>query len=290
MFKEAIINKMSMRAIITMCVSVGVMCSCTNSNDNIAESLYSQASEQYQSGNYQQSVALLDSLKNNYKDDIDILKKGLYLRVLNQEGLIKDEIASNDSLISVLESENMELSGSFKYVKLKDMVEGYYIHKSIADKAGDDNRSTVEPRIDEADMFYIVSYLKGNSVSHTSVALSSAAGEVSSKSVAYDKSRNYRYNSDGIAYESIIFTNQECDTLGYFVANNNSSNVKLTFKGKKQYSVKLEPKMIKAINETYRFATNKNRGKSAIKKKMFLEQKLQLAQKQIEQTKASLQQ
>ena len=48
--------------------------------------------------------------------------------------------------------------------------------------------------------------------------------------------------------------------------------------------------MIKAINETYRFATNKNRGKSAIKKKMFLEQKLQLAQKQIEQTKASLQQ
>ena len=121
MFKEAIINKMSMKAIITMCVSVGVMCSCTNSNDNIAESLYSQASEQYQSGNYQQSVALLDSLKNNYKDDIDILKKGLYLRVLNQEGLIKDEIASNDSLISVLESENMELSGSFKYVKLKDM-------------------------------------------------------------------------------------------------------------------------------------------------------------------------
>jgi hypothetical protein len=99
MFKEAIINKMSMKAIITMCVSVGVMCSCTNSNDNIAESLSSQASEQYQSGNYQQSVALLDSLKNNYKDDIDILKKGLYLRVLNQEGLIKDEIASNDSLM-----------------------------------------------------------------------------------------------------------------------------------------------------------------------------------------------
>ena len=122
MFKEAIINKMSMKAIITMCVSVGVMCSCTNSNDNIAESLYSQASEQYQSGNYQQSVALLDSLKNNYIDDFDILKKGLYLRVLNQEGLIKDEIASNDSLISVLESENMELSGSFKYIKLKDMV------------------------------------------------------------------------------------------------------------------------------------------------------------------------
>lgn len=285
MFKEVLIKLSVIKVAFVICVMLAAS-SCSDANKNVAESLFVQARDLYDNQRYEESIKMLDSLKNNYKDNIDLLKKVLHLRVLNQKGLVKKEITTNDSLISELELENQELSKEFKYIKHKDMVEGYYIHKNIADKAGDDNRTTIEPRIDEGDMFYIVSYMKGVNVKHTSVSLVvPSAGEVTTSTVPYDKSRNYRYNSDGVSYESITFTNQECDTLGQFVVENVKSNFKLIFKGTKQHSVNLEPIIVKAIAQTYRYAINKKSGKSAIKKRMFLEQKLQLAQKQIEQTK-----
>lgn len=265
-------------------LTTGAVCSCGGPNDE-ANALFAQAEQCYAAGDYNQSNMLLDSLKKNYTDDIDLLKKGLHLRTLNQEGLILAEMASTDSLLSVLEVENQQLSGDFKYIKHKDMVEGYYIHKTISDKAGDDARCVIEPRIDESDMFYIVSFLKGQSVDHTHVKIKSRNGEVSTRSVPYDGARNYRYKSGGIAHESITFMNAECDTIGCFITNNSTDKHSLVFAGKKQYSVNVDAKMQKAIAETYRYATNKKQGKSAIKKKMYLEQKLQLAQKQIEQTK-----
>ncbi len=266
-------------------LALAMFCSCGNSGTNEALSLYNQAKDLYVSGAYEQSITLLDSLKKNYTDDIDLLKKGLHLRTLNQEGIIKKEMEQNDSLLSVLESEVQQLSGKFKYIKLKDMVEGYYIYNDIANKTGDDNRSTIEPRIDEDDAFFVVSFLKGQDIKHTSVKLSSSNGSVTTSSVAYDGAQNYRYKSDGVAYESITFTNAQCDTLGQFALDNPNANIKLVFCGKKQYSTKFDSKMQKALVETYRYANCKKQGKSAIKKKMFLEQKLQLAQKQIEQTK-----
>lgn len=282
MYNVATIKK-ALKYSIIFCATA-FTCSCDNSSADKALSLYNQAQDCYSKGEYNTSNILLDSLKRNYIDDIELLKKGLHLRTLNQEGLIKDEIYRNDSLLSVLENDIQELSGKFKYVKHKDMVEGYYIHRSIADNAGNDNRITIEPRIDEEDLFFIVSYLKGQDIKHTSVKLSSNNGTVTTSNVSYDGASNYRYKSDGIAYESITFTNNQCDTLGYFVTNNQNNSIKLFFSGKKQHSVTLDKKTQKAISDTYRYATIKSQGKSAIKKKMFLEQKLQLAQKQIEQT------
>ena len=49
--------------------------------------------------------------------------------------------------------------------------------------------------------------------------------------------------------------------------------------------MQLNIKHVTAIAETYRHATNKTQGKAAIQKRMFLQQKLELAKKQIEQTK-----
>lgn len=260
---------------------LGIAQSCANNNDNI--DLLSQAQTAYEVGNYTLSIQLLDSLKKT-SDNLETLKKGLHLRTLNQEGIIKNEIAQNDSLISVLEEENKLYDGKFKYIKHKDMVEGYFIHKSIVGDIENTERTIIEPRIDENDVFYLVSYLTGRDVKHTRVKLNTKSGSVSSNAVAYDKAQNYRYNSGGITYESITFNNAQCDTLGCFVANNANSKISLVFQGKKSYSIVLNDKYKKAIAETYQCATNKTRGKAAIKKRMFLENKLKLAQKQIEQT------
>ena len=267
-------------------IFIGSLYSCSNSNQDVAIALYNQAESYYNDKNYTESITLLDSLKKNYTDDIALLKKGLYLRTLNQEGLILEEISQNDSLISVLEDENRSLSGSFKYIKHQDMVEGYYIHNSIAKEIEKTNRIAIEPRIDENDMFYLVSYLTGQDVKHTSIKLSTKSGaSVISATVPYDEAQNYRYNSGGVCYEIVTFNNNQCDTLGYFAVANNDTPLKVTFQGKKSYSIQINKTHVNAITETYRFATNKNRGKSAIQKRMLLEQKLAIARKQIEQTK-----
>lgn len=261
---------------------VSIVQSCGNNSNNI--DLLSQAQSAYEIGNYTLSMQLLDSLKQN-SDDIEQLKKGLHLRTLNQESIIKNEIAINDSLITVLEKENMLYDGKFKYIKHKDMVEGYYVHKTIAGDAGNTERTIIEPRIDENDMFYMVSYLSGKDVKHTSVALKTKSGLVTSKTIAYDNARNYRYNSGGVTYESITFDNAQCDTLGCFIADNINSRINLVFQGKKSHTIVLNDKYKNAIAETYRCASNRIKGKAAIKKRLFLENKLKLAQKQIEQTK-----
>ena len=266
-------------------IFVGALFSCGNSDKDAAQSLYAQAEYLYNNKQYNNSIILLDSLKNNYKGDIELLKKGLHLRTLNQEGLILAEIEQADSLIAALETENNRLSGSFKYIKLPDMVEGYYIHKSIVGEIDKTDRTDIEPRIDEYDEFYIVSYLTGQDIKHTGISLTANAGSVKSATVPHDGAQNYRFKSGGKSYESITFKHDQCDTLGYFTVANNNAKIKATFHGKKNYSTQLSSKQIKAIAETYRYATCKTQGKATIQKRLFLEQKLDLARKQIIQTK-----
>lgn len=282
MFNEVTIKKFIKK--IAVVSFIATVQSCGNTNES-AINLFNQAQALYEVGEYDKSILLLDSLKKNHTDDIDLLKKGLHLRTLNQEKQIKAEIAQNDSLIAVLENENIAYNGKFQYIKHKDMVEGFYVHKSIAKDVDKTEKTIIEPRIDENDMFYLVSYLTGHDIKHTSVKLASNNSTVVSSSVPYDKAQNYRYNSGGTMYEIVTFNNNQCDTLGYFVSKNENSIIKVIYQGKKSYATQLNSKYIKAIAETYRYATNKLKGKAAIKKRMFLVRKLELAQKQIEQTK-----
>lgn len=278
--------KTTLKGSIIILLTVAMYSCGNNNNRNMAQTVFNQAQEFYDCGKYEESIAMLDTLKSKYPEEIELRKKGIHLLVLNQEGLIKNEIATNDSIINELEKENKLLSGNFKYIKQPDMVEGFYIHKSIADECKKIDRIAIEPRIDENDMFYIVSYLTGHNIKHTKLNISNKSGNsVSSANVPYDEAQNYRYNSGGTTYEIVTFNNNQCDTLGLFVADNIGSPLKVTFQGKKNYSIQINTKHVKAIAETYLYATNKNRGKTAIRKRMLLESKLQLAQKQIEQTK-----
>ncbi len=269
---------------------ISSFCSCGSSNgkSNEADSLLSQAQLLYDNGEYELSLTLIDSLKNTYPEEIDLNKSGLYLRTLNNEKIVQNEIIQNDSLITVLSAENKELADKFKFIKHKDMVEGYYVHKSISGETGNVDRTGLEPRIGEDELFYIVSYITGHDVKHTAVKVSSKNGNsVSTATVAYDKAQNYRYNDDGKAHESITFYNQQCDTIGQFISDNRNG-LKVTFLGKKTYSIPLGRKYCDAIAETYQYARNKAQGKEAIQKRMYLEKKLEIAQKQIEITKANL--
>lgn len=286
MYNVAIIKRAAM--VCAAIFTASALCSCGNSDKDGATGLLEQAQSLYENGEYAHSMAVLDSLKAKYPEEIELRKKGLHLLVLNQEGVIKTEIAQNDSLIAVLEKENEGMSGKFKYVKHPDMVEGYYIHKSIAGETEKTDRTVIEPRIDENDMFYLVSYLTGHDIKHTGVKLSAKSGaSVSTATVPYDEAQNYRYKSGGVSYEIVTFYNNQCDTLGRFAADNANTPLKVTFQGKKSYSVQLDSKYAKAMTETYRYATNKCKGKAAVKNRMLLESKLQLAQKQIEQTRVT---
>lgn len=288
MYNVATIKQL-LKSSATLLIAV-VLHSCGTGNDNEAITIFSQAQELYNRSEFKNSMSMLDSLKAKFPNEIELRKKGLHLLTLNQEGLIKIEIAQNDSIITELEKENKQLSKNFKYIKHPDMVEGFYIHKSLVDEAEKTDRTAVEPRIDENDMFYIVSYLTGHDIKHTRLSFSNKSGNsVSSANVPYDEAQNYRYKSGGKTYEIVTFNNHQCDTLGCFAARNTNTPLKVTFIGKKNYSIQINSKHAKAIAETYRYATNKNKGKAAIKKRMLLESKLQLAQKQIEQTRITSQ-
>ena len=74
---NAVIKQLSICAI---AVSV-VRCGGTSSKSGAeAENLLRQAKEQYESGNYDMAVALLDSLEASCKDAVDIRREAMKLR------------------------------------------------------------------------------------------------------------------------------------------------------------------------------------------------------------------
>lgn len=274
---------------VALCVSLfAVSCNSGKSDEQIqAEKILSEAQSFYNSENYEEAIHSIDSLTRNFPGIIDVQRNAMHLKTL-----VTEKITILDSINNDLEIEKNiglvdSLQSSFKFVKTKDMVEGYYVHKQTPTN-NLIKQNNVEARIDEFGKIYLISNLYGKSCKHTHLVAKSKNGQVQTGIVAYDNAMNYRFKDAGTPVEMVTFNAEKCDTLCNFISANRNEAIKLQFKGSRTQEITLSKQTKKLIDETYRFAKQKAALKKAQDLRMFYTRKLQITRKQQRQTATNL--
>lgn len=236
-----------------------------------AEALYNRAQEAFDAKNYEESLALLDSLDKT--PAVETRRRGMSLRARAQEGLFVKQLAQTDSMMAVCQARAEELRSQLKWVS--NPVEGYYVAAS-----SELAPSGVQARMNADGVFYIVSQLSGHGVGHTSIRLQSGGVEAASAVVGVDGERNRR--EGGV--ETVHFVGEECDSVGKFALEHRSEPVTLVFEGSGRYSRPLTMGELAGIAEVYEVASLITRTKVASLEHQRLEQQLQIAREHIART------
>lgn len=249
------------------------------SGANEADSLVTRADSAVTAGNYTLATELLDTLKSRYPTEIKALREGMNVRARADEGLIKNELQTTDSLEAVYSHRIDSLSQYFTLVNNPELVEGYYVIKEYASSSLFD-RSGLEARITPEGEFYMISSLAGNPVKHTSVTVTAGGESASSSNVAYDGDRNYRSGNT----EMITFISSECDSIGKLLSKYQGKPVRITFTGARSTSMQLPQNDAKSIALAYNYSEAIMTARRLAAKKEFLDKKLILARNQAART------
>lgn len=235
-------------------------------------------------GDYENSILLLDSLCKTFPAETDAVKAAMHLKAQTLEKSFVAQLSQMDSIIAANVPVVESIAPRFKTVKTPEMVEGYRVLATIAGKELI-NRTDIEPRIDDGGNLYIVSLLHGVPAQHDRLRVTAkGGGSAETVAVPYDKSRNYRFNDDGISNEMVTFRYDECADFCRFIADNADAALSLTFVGKKQHTVPLSADMKQAIVESFKYSTAIRAGLKAEHDKLLLTKKIEIARRQIEQT------
>ena len=134
-----------------------------------------------------------------------------------------------------------------------------------------------------------MSLLNGRAVKHTKLRVTSSDGaSAETASVPYDKSQNYRFTVEGISNEMVTFHADQCSDFCQFIVDNASKQLKLEFVGSSTYAITLNKTLKEAIAKSYNYSNAIQEGLKAERTKLYLNKRLEIAKKQIEQTKQKL--
>ena len=124
---NAVIKQLSICAIAVSVVSCGGTSSKSGAE---AENLLRQAKEQYESGNYDMAVALLDSLEASCKDAVDIRREAMKLRPRMMVDKLTADVAATDIRLDSLQQAGMQLRGGMTHVIVDDF--DYYVASEVS--------------------------------------------------------------------------------------------------------------------------------------------------------------
>ena len=262
--------------------------SCSKDNSDKAQAVLDSAQSLYNNRQYDSAMSVLDSLYKKYPSETGIVRKGMYLMALAQEQSTIMQLAQADSVIKANAPIVEEIGKDFTVIKNPDLVENYRVYKTIA-KNVLINRTGIEPRVDDNGLLYIVSLLNGRAVKHTKLRVTAPDGtSAETASIPYDKSQNYRFVVEGISNEMVTFHADQCSDFCQFIADNASQQLKLEFVGSSTYSIPLNKTLKEAIVKSYNYSVAIQAGLKAERTKLYLNKRLEIARKQIEQTKQKL--
>ena len=280
-------NEPTLKTVATMLLCAAVT-SCGGSKDDPeALNMLNQAEQSLSANAPEKAITIIDSLNKVYPKELNVRRKAMYLRTLADSALIVKEAAQTDSIIKADSVIYLQLKPQFTFIKTKDMVEGYYVAKSLQGHPLYE-RTGLEPRIDEQGNIFVASCVFGKAINHVRLEASAAASSASTKDVPYDDSTNYRYTTDRGACEMVTFHIDKCEDFCKFIADNASSKIRVSYIGKGRTSITLSPELAKTFAETYQFAQAMQSGKSASAKQIYLAKKKELNRQQMARTAAEI--
>lgn len=262
-----------------------IIASCDNRQKDEASSLYNSAMKLYDTEQYDSVLSVLDTLYKKYPAETDIIRDGIHLMAKAQEQISIKGIAQADSVISENAIIVNEIAEDFIVIKNPDLVENYRIYKNLKNNTLI-NRTGIEPRIDDNGGIYLVSLLHGKPVKHTKLRVTATDGDYAeTSSVPFDNAQNYRFNNDGISNEMVTFHADECEEFCRFIADNANKKLKIDFVGNSSYSITAPTYLKEAIAQSFRYSSAIKAGLKAEKNKLYLTKRMEIAKRQIEQTK-----
>ncbi len=244
-----------------------------------AGELVRQATDNFENGDYESTLALIDSLDKAYPGQVEARRSAIPLRAKAMKEYSEKCLLQTDSLVTVLQAAIGEFTDVMHHVEGDDDLDGYYVVKAgynpdLYTSAG------VQARVSDLDYsFYIVASAGDKKVGVTQIVISSPDGERASVALPEDSPRA----GDTGAFGSDIasFRQEEVADLAAWAADNASSINRLVIKGSiGQTETKLTPAQASALGTAWRFADVASRLQKAVRLKDKLERQLVLARDQ----------
>lgn len=265
----------------------GSGCSSKSENPD-ARNLLAMAENDFNSGNYASSIALLDSLQQTFPAETALQREAMAMRPKVIEAEATKALAAVDSTYNADIETLKSLKTQLKWIKTPGMIEGYWIAPEVY-RSDFMNTTGIEARVSEIGEFYIVSSVNSaGNLKHQSIGLKTSAGNARTQNVAYDGESNYRIGGA----EVITFSPAQSDTIGMVARNaveaNQAAGASVIFYGVKgEKSVKISAAVLKGIGKAYAYSAATIRARDLQVERERLNRTIEIARRQQQSTAAA---
>lgn len=265
----------------------GSGCSSKSENPD-ARNLLAKAENDFNSGNYASSIALLDSLQKTFPAETALQREAMAMRPKVIEAEATKALAAVDSTYNADIETLKSLKTQLKWIKTPGMIEGYWIAPEVY-RSDFMNTTGIEARVSEIGEFYIVSSVNpAGNLKHQSIGLKTSAGNARTQNVAYGGESNYRIGGA----EVITFSPAQSDTIGMVARNaveaNQAAGASVIFYGVKgEKSVKISPAVLKGIGKAYAYSAATIRARDLQVERERLNRTIEIARRQQQSTAAA---
>lgn len=276
----------------TACLIAGLAIAgsgCSSKSENPdARNLLAKAENDFNSGNYASSIALLDSLQKTFPAETALQREAMAMRPKVIEAEATKALAAVDSTYNADIETLKSLKTQLKWIKTPGMIEGYWIAPEVY-RSDFMNTTGIEARVSEIGEFYIVSSVNpAGNLKHQSIGLKTSAGNARTQNVAYDGESNYRIGGA----EVITFSPAQSDTIGMVARNaveaNQAAGASVIFYGVKgEKSVKISPAVLNGIGKAYAYSTATIRARDLQVERERLNRTIEIARRQQQSTAAT---
>lgn len=276
----------------TACLIAGLAIAgsgCSSKSENPdARNLLAKAENDFNSGNYASSIALLDSLQKTFPAETALQREAMAMRPKVIEAKATKALAAVDSTYNADIETLKSLKTQLKWIKTPGMIEGYWIAPEVY-RSDFMNTTGIEARVSEIGEFYIVSSVNpAGNLKHQSIGLKTSAGNARTQNVAYDGESNYRIGGA----EVITFSPAQSDTIGMVARNaveaNQAAGASVIFYGVKgEKSVKISPAVLKGIGKAYAYSAATIRARDLQVERERLNRTIEIARRQQQSTAAA---
>lgn len=280
-------NKLYTACLIAGFAIAGSGCSSKSENPD-ARNLLAMAENDFSSGNYASSIALLDSLQKTFPAETALQREAMAMRPKVIEAEATKALAAVDSTYNADIETLKSLKTQLKWIKTPGMIEGYWIAPEVY-RSDFMNTTGIEARVSEIGEFYIVSSVNpAGNLKHQSIGLKTSAGNARTQNVAYDGESNYRIGGA----EVITFSPAQSDTIGMVARNaveaNQAAGASVIFYGVKgEKSVKISPAVLKGIGKAYAYSAATIRARDLQVERERLNRTIEIARRQQQSTAAA---
>ena len=276
----------------TACLIAGLAIAgsgCSSKSENPdARNLLAKAENDFNSGNYASSIALLDSLQKTFPAETALQREAMAMRPKVIEAEATKALAAVDSTYNADIETLKSLKTQLKWIKTPGMIEGYWIAPEVY-RSDFMNTTGIEARVSEIGEFYIVSSVNpAGNLKHQSIGLKTSAGNARTQNVAYDGESNYRIGGA----EVITFSPAQSYTIGMVARNaveaNQAAGASVIFYGVKgEKSVKISPAVLKGIGKAYAYSAATIRARDLQVERERLNRTIEIARRQQQSTAAA---